>query len=79
METNTPNKKRGRPSKDFSWPLTSFTVADMVAQTGLSSVRIQQKLKLELANAKIFKIGATKTTKGRPSTIYSTTKIEQAA
>ena len=64
--------RRGRPKVNVNWPNAEFTFENLTeSNKALSSSSLRKKMRSELVNGSLKKVGTVKTTFGRPKNVYS--------
>ena len=65
-------RKRGRPKVGVNWPNERFTFNSLVeCNKILSSSSLRKKMRTELVEGQLVKVGTLKTAFGRPQNIYT--------
>ena len=75
----TPNK-RGRPTVNVEWPDKVFTVNDVInmsCQPKLTGASIRMKIRKDMADGKLEKVGQVTEGVGRPRSTFAKTVLEQ--
>ncbi len=64
--------RRGRPQVNVNWPNTEFTFDSLTeSNKALSSSSLRKKMRTELVNGSLKKVGTVPTTFGRPKNVYT--------